>query len=265
MRSCAIKQSKDYVPAFHGKEGAFTCEKHGLVRVMQLEGSTKPPECPVCIQEREDQEKREKSEALRVQKLTAMGIRDKHVNASFVNYIPQNEKAAQYLHDLYELAKNPRDTFVLLYGNSGTGKSHLASATVILNKGVYTTWEFLDMEIRSTYNSYAAKKTEYELITHYCTLPFLVIDEIEKGKNEESKMRCLSLICRERHERKRPLWLAGNCNYEWVKTVLDSSVIDRLKEKGKSFCFDWESYRPKLREAEDANIAAMESLEYQVV
>ena len=87
------------------------------------------------------------------------------------------------------------------------------------------------------------------MIMHYCTIPFLVIDEIDKGKNEDAKSNCLSLICRERYERNRPLWLAGNCNYEWVKTMLDSSVIDRLKEKGKSFNFDWESYRPKLREA----------------
>ena len=265
MRSCAIKQSKNYVPIFHGKEIVVTCKKHGAVKAMHLDGAMTPTECPLCAQEKEDQEKQNKLEELRTQKLIEMGIRDKYWNESFMSYKPQNKKAEQYLHDLYELAKNPHDTFVLLYGKSGTGKSHLASAAVILNKGVYTTWEFLDMEIRSTYNSYAAKKTEYELITHYCTLPFLVIDEIEKGKNEDAKMRCLSLICRERHERKRPLWLAGNCNYEWVKTVLDSSVIDRLKEKGKSFCFDWESYRPKLREANEANIAAMESLEYQVV
>ena len=249
MRTCAIKQSKGYVPAFHGKEVECVCEKHGVSRVMQLDGSTGTPQCPLCMQEREEQEKREKSEALRAQKLTAMGIRDRYLNASFINYIPQNEKAVQYLHDLYELAKNPRDTFVLLYGKSGTGKSHLASAAVMLNKGIYTTWEFLDMEIRSTFNSFAAKKTEYELITHYCTIPFLVIDEVEKGKNEDAKMRCLSLICRERHERKRPLWIAGNCNYEWVKNIFDSSVIDRLTEKGKSFNFFWESYRPKLREA----------------
>ena len=250
MRTCEIKQAKNYTPLFHGKEGVFHCEKHGDVKVMHLVGSIEPLECPLCIQVCEEQKKREKFEEQRIKQLTAMGIRDKHLNASFANYIPQNEKAAQYLHDLYELAKNPRDTFVLLYGKSGTGKSHLASAAVMLNKGVYTTWEFLDMEIRSTFNSFAAKKTEYELITHYCTIPFLVIDEVEKGKNEDAKMRCLSLICRERHERKRPLWIAGNCNYEWVKTVIDSSVIDRLTEKGKSFNFFWESYRPKLREAE---------------
>ena len=250
MRGCAIKQSKDYVPAFHGREAIFHCEKHGDVRVMHLDGATKPPECPVCIQEREDQEKRDECERKRIKHLKKMGIRDRHFNASFANYEPENKDAKQYLHDLYELAKNPRDTFVLMYGNCGTGKSHLASAAVILNNAEYTTWEFLDLRLRSTYNSFAAKKAEYQMMMHYCTIPFLVIDEIDKGKNEDAKMRCLSLICRERHERKRPLWLAGNCNYEWVKTMLDSSVMDRLKQKGKSFNFFWESYRPKLREAD---------------
>ena len=249
MRSCAIKQSRNYAPLFHGKEKTFHCEKHGDVKVMHLDGSTKPPECPLCMQEREDQKKRERLEEQRIKYLMKIGIRDKYFNKSFNTYKPPNEKAAQYLQDLYELAKNPRDTFVLLYGKSGTGKSHLASAAAVLNKGIYTTWEYLDLKLRSTYNSHAAKKTEYQMIMHYCTIPFLVIDEIDKGKNEDAKMRCLSLICRERHERNRPLWLAGNCNYEWVKTMLDSSVMDRLKQKGKSFNFDWESYRPKLREA----------------
>ena len=250
MRSCEIKQAKNYIPRFRGREETFHCEKHGDVQVMHLVGSADPLECPLCIQEREEQEKREKFEEQRIKKLTAMGIRDRHFNASFANYEPENKDAKQYLHDLYELARNPRDTIVLMYGNCGTGKSHLASAAVILNNAEYTTWQFLDLRIRSTYNSYAAKKTEYQMIMHYCTIPFLVIDEIEKGKNEEAKSNCLSLICRERHERNRPLWLAGNCNYEWVKEMLDSSVIDRLKEKGKSFNFDWESYRLKLREAE---------------
>jgi len=250
MRSCEIKQAKNYIPRFRGREETFHCEKHGDVQVMHLVGSADPLECPLCIQEREEQEKREKFEEQRIKKLTAMGIRDRHFNASFTNYEPENKDAKQYLHDLYELARNPRDTIVLMYGNCGTGKSHLASAAVILNNAEYTTWELLDLRLRSTYNSFAAKKTEYQMMMHYCTIPFLVIDEIEKGKNEDAKMRCLSLICRERHERKRPLWLAGNCNYEWVKTMLDSSVIDRLKQKGKSFNFYWESQRPKLREAD---------------
>ena len=250
MRSCEIKQAKNYIPRFRGREETFHCEKHGDVQVMHLVGSADPLECPLCIQEREEQEKREKFEEQRIKKLTAMGIRDRHFNASFTNYEPENKDAKQYLHDLYELARNPRDTIVLMYGNCGTGKSHLASAAVILNNAEYTTWELLDLRLRSTYNSFAAKKTEYQMMMHYCTIPFLVIDEIAKGKNEDAKMRCLSLICRERHERKRPLWLAGNCNYEWVKTMLDSSVIDRLKQKGKSFNFYWESQRPKLREAD---------------
>ena len=151
------------------------------------------------------------------------------------------------LKHLQTIACNPKHQIVLLYGTSGTGKSHLASAAAIVNKGIYTTYEFLSMEIRASYAA-RAKKTENELMQYYCTVPFLVIDEIDKGKNEEVKKTLLSHICRERYERNRPIWLAGNCNYEWVKQMLDSSVIDRMKQAGTSFCFDWESYRPKLRE-----------------
>ena len=139
MRSCEIKQAKNYIPRFRGREETFHCEKQGDVQVMHLVGSADPLECPLCIQEREEQEKREKFEEQRIKKLTAMGIRDRHFNASFANYEPENKDAKQYLHDLYELARNPRDTIVLMYGNCGTGKSHLASAAVILNNAECTT------------------------------------------------------------------------------------------------------------------------------
>ena len=57
---------------------------------MHLVGSIEPLECPLCIQECEEQEKREKFEEQRIKQLAAMGIRDKHLNATYANYIPQN-------------------------------------------------------------------------------------------------------------------------------------------------------------------------------
>ncbi|MGP1530011.1 MAG: ATP-binding protein [Treponema sp.] len=236
---------------FHPNTIKIVCGKHGPVDVVHADNADRSPECPLCAEERAKEAETARLERQRLERLTFLGIRDRHLGACFGNYQSANEKAAAHTRALFDIAQNPRNTTVLLYGKSGTGKTHLMSAAVILNRGVYTTYEFLSMEIRASYSP-ASKKTEYELVKQYCSMPFLAIDEIEKGKNEDAKRSLLSLICRERHERNLPLWLAGNCNYEWLKAVLDSSVLDRLAASGKSFEFDWESYRPKLRETKNS-------------
>ncbi|MEL3905538.1 MAG: ATP-binding protein [Treponema sp.] len=225
---------------------AIHCQKHGTLHVDYYSFLGKPLTCPLCKEEKEAEKKAAEAENKRIEQLKQYGIRDRHFNASFENYKPQNEKAREILETLQAIARHPEQKLILLYGNSGTGKSHLASAAVILNKGIYTTYECMSMKIRASY-AYRAKNTEDELMEYYFTLPFLVIDEIEKGKNEDAKKTLISHICRERYERSRPLWLCGNCNCEWIEQMFDSAVIDRMQHEGTSFCFDWESNRPKMR------------------
>ncbi len=223
-----------------------SCEKHGKISVDVPAGFDKECPCPVCEQEEEERALREREKAVHARRLEKMGVRKRYFNSSFDNYHPQTAKAKDFLDLLKDSIESKDSKAFLLYGSSGTGKTHLCSAAVGARGGKYTTWEWLSIEIRASYAK-AAQKTEADILREICTTPFLVIDEIDKGTDSESKRNTLSFICRERYENCLPTWLSGNCNAEWVGQMLDSSVIDRLKEGGQSLCFDWESYRKNQR------------------
>lgn len=170
------------------------------------------------------------------------GLLKKHHKASFDNYFCETEKQKEIVKDLKNYSQKKGSHILLLYGNSGTGKSHLAASAVIENRGFYITYGWLSARIRSSY-SYKTKETEIEILEKLIKTPLLVLDEIDKGVNSESKTDLLGLICRERYENEKPTWLVGNVTWEWVKKYIDKSVLDRCKDSGKSFLFDWESYR----------------------
>lgn len=232
------------------EEIKFDCKKHGAVSVKvrkTSKGAIGVYKCPKCESEKEIKEKLEKLEKIKIEKLKKAGIRIRYFNSSFDNYNPVNETALKIINILKKSVEiNDKESF-LLYGNSGTGKTHLCSAAISKIGGIYTTWEWISIEIRASYSK-ASKESEAEILKRICSIPFLVIDEIDKGADTEAKKNTLSFIFRERYENCLSTWLAGNCNANWVNEMLDTSVIDRLKEGGRSLCFDWESYRPKLKD-----------------
>lgn len=181
------------------------------------------------------------------------GIRKKHYTASFDKFIIETKKQREIIEGLkfYSRKKTNSEStgapIVLLYGKSGTGKSMLASSAVIENRGFYTTYEWYKVMLDSS-KSFKSKESPLDVVKRITQVNFLVLDEIDKGVNNRDKINDLSFICRERYENNLPTWLVGNVTWEWMKKFIDSSVLDRCRESGKSFLFDWESYRKKLRE-----------------
>lgn len=172
------------------------------------------------------------------------GVREKHYNASFDKYIAETEAQKKVLQGVKEWVKKDGGKIVVFLGNCGTGKTMLGSSAVIERRGYYTTYEWLRVRIASS-KSWKATETELSILKEMVNLNFLMLDEIEKGANTRAKKQLLSFICRERYENEKPTWLAGNCNWPWLKKFLGKAVIDRCKESGVSFEFNWESYRKK--------------------
>lgn len=224
------------------------CEKHGKFSVKVFAGWSGDVVCPYCEKERRDQLKALQKEKAKYADFRKIGIPKKHFESSFLNYKTKTASQKKVLQDLKFFAEKNKNKNVLCYGKSGTGKSHLLCSAVKLFQGrkLYTTWEWLDLKIRSSYST-GSRLTEERIMRRLVSFDFLAIDEIEKGTDSENKKKKLSFIFRERYENERPTWLSGNCNAEWVKTFLDESVLDRLKASGRSYCFDWESYRKNLR------------------
>lgn len=224
----------------------FVCNRHGKFSLDVLKG-TKDEElsCPLCEKEAEKLLRKEELQLRRVEAYKKMGIYEEHFDASLDNYEAVNEKAAEYLNCIKDFAFKPMRKCLLFYGRSGTGKSKLLSALVKLLGGEYITYEWLSIRIRASYSP-KARYSEEDIMLKMCTLPFLAIDEIDKGADTEAKKNLLLMIARERHDRMRPLALAGNCDWSWIKEFFDGSIIDRWIQAGTSFNFDWESYRPRL-------------------
>lgn len=181
------------------------------------------------------------------------GIRNKFLDVDFDSYEFSNEAQRTAFETVREYAGMKGSLIVLLYGKSGTGKTMLASCAVKQQRGFYTTYEWLAIRIRSSY-SRASSETEAGILKQVTTAPLLVLDEIDKGTNTDAKKDLISFVCRERYENELPTWLVGNLTWEWAKQNIDSSVLDRCKEGGKSILCDWESYRDKLRTGGDKNV-----------
>lgn len=229
------------------EEKKFTCKIHGNVLCQVLKSKSHNLYCPICEQIKESEKMAMLKANEHKKKCISLGIREKHFSASFDMFIPPTLKAENFLKKLQVLLQSNKNHIALLYGKSGTGKTMLCSASVIEKGGLYTTYEWIAMRIRASYSN-GTQETELSIIEEMCNKHFLVIDEIDKGVDSEAKKSLLSLICRERYERNKPLWLAGNCNTEWINATFDTSVIDRLKNEGTSFLFDWDSYRKREME-----------------
>lgn len=177
------------------------------------------------------------------------GIRKKFFDAEFSLFECETERQKDVLQEVQSLVYKEGAFIALLYGKSGTGKTMLASCAVKERYGFYTTYEWLSARIRSSY-ARKSEKTEIDILQELRQTPLLVIDEIDKGTNTDAKKDLISFLCRERYEDENPTWLVGNLTWEWAKINIDSSVLDRCKENGKSILFDWDSYRIKKQEGE---------------
>lgn len=177
------------------------------------------------------------------------GIRKKFFDAEFSLFECKTERQRDILQEVQSLVYKDGAFIALLYGKSGTGKTMLASCAVKERRGFYTTYEWLSARIRSSY-ARKSEETEIDILQELRQAPLLVIDEIDKGTNTDAKKDLISFLCRERYEDEKPTWLVGNLTWEWAKINIDSSVLDRCKENGKSILFDWDSYRIKKQEGE---------------
>nr|DAL15753.1 MAG TPA_asm: Replicative helicase [Caudoviricetes sp.] len=141
-----------------------------------------------------------------------------------------------------------RGCSIILLGNPGTGKTHLACALVMAAKRAGKTALFTSVaktvrSIRETWNA-AAVKTERQVIDAYTGVDLLVLDEVGVQSGSENEQNLLFAVLNERYECMRPTVLISNLNKEGVEKIIGDRAMDRLRENGgKGFIFDWPSYR----------------------
>ena len=125
---------------------------------------------------------------------------------------------------------------ILIVGNMGTGKTHIAYA--IVNSMCaqydveYTTIKEIIDNIRNSWKD-SADKYDYEIVNRYKTVPLLIVDEIGVQYGTESERIELFDIFDSRYKDMLPIIAISNLNRQQLADTLGARIIDRLLSGAK--------------------------------
>ena len=244
----------------------LVCPKHGeytgetvKFNLFWHKGMEINPMCPVCRNEIEADERRKEEELEKhraIQKWRSMNIEPKFYESAFDNFNAYNDELRRHLQTCRDFARNPDGKIVML-GENGNGKTHLAVSILKELGGVmYLAYE-VGILLRQ---SYGGDTKEWAVFNELCTAPLLVIDEVEKIKDSESKQNWLSYVVNKRYNRMLPVIFIANCHTrincrdpnkpcpKCLEYHLENDVLSRIIEDGIIMNFTSADYREKIRD-----------------
>lgn len=144
-------------------------------------------------------------------------------------------------------------------GGCGTGKTRmsyeLAKLMPARTVGVYglrkampcyyTTAARMLEDVRETFGGDYNTPSEKVATEVFTDATLLVIDELDTCVKSDFGQRKLKQVVDERYQAKRPTILITNQDRKKLKQLLPEPVIDRIREVGRGFHFDWPSFRAK--------------------
>jgi DNA replication protein DnaC len=250
------------------QEREYECPKHGKYRGRSVNSvfieNPIDPECPKCAAETEafeyaEKEKRKvvKQEKDRIEILKALNIRRKIWNESFETFDPYTAELKHHFQLCLEFAKKPEGRMLVLLGNNGNGKNHLAASILKITGGIkYTVYE-IELLMKQ---SFSGETQEWKFIRNLCEIEMLVIDEIGRTKGGDWELNWLSHVINRRYEDLLPTVLMSNkhrkkscprgdagcpdCIENWV----GNDILSRIIESGVVLEFTGEDYRQRIRE-----------------
>lgn len=163
----------------------------------------------------------------------------------------QTEKALNVVTAYLQSLRCGAFKSLVLCGNPGTGKTHLAGGLLYELGGIFRLSDVIREEYEAA-KSFTAKYTQAELIRRYGTAPFLVIDEVGRTESPVTanvEKHCLYRIINERYNNRLPTVFTSNLTQEGFITYLGKASMDRLIESADFCVFDWSSFRLKKRGA----------------
>ncbi len=131
-----------------------------------------------------------------------------------------------------EFVADPKYGLVLI-GNTGTGKTHLAAAVTrgIAQTGIRTLYfrSTLDIirEIKDSYNE-DSRFTELELTKKYSNADFLVIDDLGSEKHTEWSAQTLYSVIEDRIKEARPTVITTNLSLGEIASQISKRIASRL-------------------------------------
>ena len=135
---------------------------------------------------------------------------------------------------------------LVLIGNAGTGKTHLAAGILREFGGFYRTAPDVVEELRRA-KSFTADSTEERIVKHYGHVPLLVLDEIGRGINAADEKYMIYQVLNARYNTRRPTVLISNFNKADFLAYIGVAAADRLVESAEVVEMNGTSYRQTLR------------------
>ena len=250
-----------------GKDATHRCILHGEYtgqthRMEVLKGKVIeiPPICPACEMEAAEEKARKDEETRKrraIEKWRGMNIEPRFYDATFEGFNAYNAELGNHLETCRAFAKKPDGKLVMM-GENGNGKTHLAVSILKAVGGViYTAYE-IGIKLR---RSYKGDTHEWEVFNELSTAPLLVIDEVEKIADTDAKQHWFSFVIGKRYDRYLPTILISNCHRQkncreqkrpcprCLESHLENDVISRITEKSVAMTFSSGDYREKIRDA----------------
>lgn len=137
---------------------------------------------------------------------------------------------------------------LLLMGNPGTGKTHLAAAAtnyIVQEHGIPVRFgSFMELLERMKATFYSAEDVGKELVE----VPLLVIDDLGKERQSEWSNAVLYRVINGRYERYAPVIITTNENLDTLRNNVGEATFSRLIEMCEGVSMNGEDYRMrKLR------------------
>lgn len=219
----------------------MVCEKHGEypTQTIRILGKEITLACPECIKEREEKERTEHQLFLKDkanEKLRKQGIEPEYFDKTLDDYVPENASEKKALDSCIAMVQGKIKKLLLL-GNNGCGKTHLANALVRSLDGVRTTMYELSAQIRQGYQNGTC---ELDILNKLLEYPLIVIDEVGRTKGSEAEFNWLSYLVDKAHTRGIRLVMVSNKlqaqslpadkKMNAIEFFLPNDVISRLRQ-----------------------------------
>lgn len=196
--------------------------------------------CPECRRERKEREA-----------YGALAIPPRFQNKTFRNFIVVDNSQRAVFDFMYDYCMHADEVCesgqsLIFLGRPGTGKTHLACATLTEfrhfgHTGLFTSVARMIRTIRDTWGT---QESERAAIDRFSSVDLLVIDEVGVQAGSDNERNILFSVLNERYENVKPTILISNETLSSFKDFIGERIFDRFRENGgRAFVFDWPSFR----------------------
>lgn len=210
---------------------------------------TMTPEEMAAHDEEIERQERQQAEREKWERYKKSGVPERYYNESLDTYKITNDMqatAAKSVTNFLHAVKCGEFKSLVMIGNAGTGKTHLACAIIRETGGKYRTAPEIVEEMRRA-KAFSANETEGDIIDYYGRVKLLVIDEIGRGISAIDEKYMIYQLVNARYNTRKPTVLISNLMKSDFLQYIGVAAADRLVESAEVWELNGESYRKELR------------------